>query len=271
MCHALKVSRGGYYAWLRRSPNQRQRDNAKLLERIRAIHDATGRVYGSPRITDTLQDEGFKVSRPRVARLMQRHGIRSKTVRQFKSTTNSRHDYPVSPNLLEQVFSADHFGQIWTSDITYIRTGEGWLYLTVVMDLCNRQIVGWSMSHGMMAVQTVIPALQMAYERFKPSPGLIFHSDRGIQFSCHDFRALLSRYQMIQSMSGKGNCYDNAVTESFFGTLKKELVYHHKYKTRFEARRSLFQYIEIFYNQIRKHSALGYRAPIEIVHLKNAA
>lgn len=271
MCKAFKVSRGGYYAWLGRTPSQREKENNQLLERIKAIHAASECVYGSPRITDALKDEGFKVSRPRVARLMKKHSIHAKTVRKFKVTTISDHDHPISPNLLNQGFTANHFAEVWTSDITYIRTGEGWLYLTVVQDLFNRQIVGWSMSHGLRAVQTTIPALNMAYNRYKPITSLIFHSDRGVQYACKDFREQLSKYQMIQSMTGKGNCYDNAVTESFFSTLKKEHVYHCRYKTRFQAKQSIFHYIEVFYNRVRKHSTLGYRSPVEFIKLKNVA
>jgi len=235
------------------------------------IHAESNHIYGSPRITDTLKKEGFKVSRPRVARLMSQHGIRAKTVRKFKVTTYSDHHFPISPNLLDQDFNADRFGEVWTSDITYIRTSGGWLYLTVVQDLFNRQIVGWSMSYGLMATQTTILALKMAYDRYRPAPGLIFHSDRGVQYACEDFREQLIEYQMIQSMSGKGNCYDNAVTESFFSTLKKEHVYHCCYKTRLQAKQSIFYYIEIFYNRIRKHSTLEYRSPVEFAKLKTAA
>jgi transposase InsO family protein len=243
----------------------------KLLERIKEIHILTDQTYGSPRITDDLLDEGFKVSRPRVARLMRKHGISAKTKRKFKVTTDSEHNYPISPNLLKQNFSANFFGEVWTSDITYIRTGEGWLYLTVVMDLYNREIVGWAMSDSLRAFETTIPALQAAFNRCHPAPGLTVHSDRGVQYACNDFRELLSEYRMIQSMSGTGNCYDNAVTESFFGTLKKDLVYHQKYRTRWQARQSIFQYIETFYNRIRKHSTLGYLSPVQFRLRKKAA
>lgn len=165
-------------------------------------------------MTDDLRDEGFKVSRPRVARLMKKHGIRAQTKRKFKVTTDSDHDYPLSPNRLDRDFSADRFGAVWTSDITYIRTGEGWLYLTVVMDLFNREIVGWAMSESLRASETTIPALRAACMRYRPLPGLIFHSDRGVQYACEDFRELIFDHQMLQSMSGTGDCYDNAVTET---------------------------------------------------------
>jgi putative transposase len=271
MCRTLKVSRGGYYAWLNRPPSQHTLRNDKLLNKIKMIHTESNCIYGSPRITETLKAEGFQVSRPRVARLMNRHGIRAKTVRKFKVTTQSDHHFPISPNLLGQDFSAECFGTVWTSDITYIRTSEGWLYLTVILDLYNRQVVGWSMSTGLMAAQTVIPALCMAFERYKPLPGLIFHSDRGVQYACEEFRNQLSVYQFVQSMSSVGNCYDNAVSESFFGTLKKEHVYHYQYKTRNKAKQSIFEYIEVFYNRIRKHSTLGYLSPVQFRKLNMAA
>lgn len=271
MCLTLNVSRGGYYAWVDRPQSQRSLDNEKILNRIKQIHSESNQVYGSPRITDTLRSEGIKISRPRVARLMNRHGIRAKTVRKFRVTTQSDHHFPIAPNLLNQDFSSEHFGEVWTSDITYIRTSEGWLYLTVILDLYNRQIVGWSMSSGITAMQTVIPALTMAVNRYKPLPGLIFHSDRGVQYACEEFRNKLSEYQIIQSMSSIGNCYDNAVVESFFSTLKKEHVYHYLYKTRNNAKQSIFQYIEAFYNRIRKHSALGYLSPVQFNRLNMAA
>lgn len=235
----------------------------KLLDRIKEIHQLTDKTYGSPRITADLSDEGFKVSRPRVARLMKKHGIRAQSVRKFKVTTDSDHDYPISPNRLNRNFSADAFGKVWTSDITYIRTGEGWLYLTVVMDLYNREIVGWAMGESLRASKTTIPALQDACKRQRPTPELIFHSDRGVQYACNDFREQLSKYRMLQSMSETGDCYDNAVTESFFATLKKELVYRRKYKTRWQARQSIFQYIETFYNRTRKHSTLNNQSPVQ--------
>lgn len=243
----------------------------RLLEKIKQIHKDSNQTYGGPRITDSLKDEGFKVSRPRVARLMKKHGIRAKTVRKFKVTTDSDHDYPISPNLLNQDFSASDFGEVWASDITYIPTKEGWLYLTTVIDLYNREIIGWAMSDSLKASKTTIPALEQAMSRFHPKPGLIFHSDRGVQYACKDFRERLAKFHMIQSMSGKGNCYDNAVSESFFSTLKKELIYHQNYNTHWGARQSIFQYIDVFYNRIRKHSTLGYLSPVQFLKQKKAA
>lgn len=221
MCKALQVSRGGYYAWLDRSLSQRASENMILLKKIKKIHKLFSGRYGSPRITDELHDEGFTVSRPRVARIMSNNGISAISKKKFKVTTDSNHNYTVAPNHLKQNFTADRPGEKWVSDITYIFTQEGWLYLTVVIDLNNRMIVGWAMSEGMSTAETTIPALKDAYNRFQPLPGLIFHSDRGVQYACKDFKEQLSDYKMVQSMSAKGNCWDNAVSESFFSTLKK--------------------------------------------------
>jgi transposase InsO family protein len=242
-----------------------------LIEKIKDIHVESHRTYGSPRITDSLKDKGYVCSRPRVARLMRKNNIRAKTKRKFKITTNSKHHYPISPNLVNQDFSATALNQLWTSDITYIRTRQGWLYLTVILDVYNRQIVGWSMSNSLKAIHTTIPAFMAAYRRHRPGPGLIFHSDCGVQYACHEFRRLLKKYKITQSMSGKGNCYDNAITESFFSTLKTELVYSQRYITRKQAKLSIFKYIEIFYNRKRKHSSLGNKSPYEYIILNNAA
>ena len=271
MYRALQVSRGGYYAWIKRPLSQRSKENRTLLIRIEQIHAETKKRYGSPRITDHLHDEGYKVSRPRVARLMQANGIRAVSRKKYKTTTDSRHNYPVASNRLNRDFSSSEPRKVWVSDLTYIYTQEGWLFLTVIIDLYNRMVVGWSMSNGMSAPETTIAALKHACNRFHPPAGLIFHSDRGVQYACHDFKEQLSNYQMIQSMSAKGDCWDNAVAESFFATLKKELVYCDSYKNRWVARQSIFEYIEIFYNRKRKHSALGNKSPVQFMELKNAA
>jgi putative transposase len=194
---------------------------------------------------------------------MRSMGIRSKVAKKFKVTTNSSHNEPIAHNLLDQVFEADFVNDAWTSDLTYVWTGSGWLYLTVIMDLYNREIIGHSFSKRMTAETTVNPALDMALMHRKPAPGVVIHSDRGIQYASKSFRERLEKHGLIQSMSGKGNCYDNAVTETFFKTLKTELVYTEHYRTREEARNSLFEYIEVFYNRKRKHSALGYKSPVE--------
>ena len=270
-CRALKVKASGYYAWRRRPPSQRTRENDRLLLEISKIHKDSRQTYGSPRISVVLQERGYGASRPRVARLMKNHGILAKTKRKFKVTTHSKHRYPISPNLVAQNYSADKPNAIWSSDITYIRTKKGWLYLTVIQDFFNREIVGWAMSSRLTAATTTIPALNQACGRQKPEAGLIFHSDRGVQYACDSFRKLLSKNKMVQSMSGKGNCYDNAATESFFHTLKTELTHHEKYETKTQAMESIFEYIELFFNRKRKHSTLGYKTPVEYKLLRKAA
>jgi len=242
-----------------------------LLKEIRDIHQDSRQTYGSPRVTRELHHRGYSCSRARVARLMAKNNIYAKTKRKFKVTTDSDHNYPVAPDLLNQDFNSDAPNKIWVSDITYIWTMAGWLYLTVVLDLFNRQVVGWSLSQRLTAITTTIPALNDAFRRQRPDAGLIFHSDRGVQYACHDFRNKLADYQMTQSMSGKGNCYDNAVAESFFHTLKTELVYFEKYETKEQARQSIFEYIEVFYNRQRLHSTLDYHTPAEYAVLKKAA
>jgi len=270
-CRAFKVKPSGYYAWIKRPPSLRDRENGRLLLELKAIYEKSRRVYGSPRIHHELRKQGFHVSRPRIARLMRKNGIHSITKRKFKVTTNSRHNKPISPNLLNRNFSVSAPNRIWTSDITYLRTAEGWLYLTIIQDLFNREIVGWSMSNRLTAVSTTIPALIQACIRHRPAPGLVFHSDQGIQYACDAFRNQLSMNRMIQSMSGKGSCYDNAVAESFFHILKTELTYHLKYETRKQARQSVFEYIEVFYNRERIQAALGYLSPAEYKNLRPAA
>jgi transposase InsO family protein len=202
---------------------------------------------------------------------MAKNNIYAKTKRKFKVTTESAHHYPVAADLLNQDFTVDCPNKIWASDITYIWTKAGWLYLTIILDLFNRQVVGWSMSQRLTTITTTIPALHDAFQRKHPDAGLIFHSDRGVQYACHEFRNKLSDYRMVQSMSGKGNCYDNAVAESFFHTLKTELVYFEKYETKEQAKLSIFEYIEIFYNRQRLHSALDYQTPAEYHVSKKAA
>jgi transposase InsO family protein len=261
MCRVLRVSRSGYYDWFERPESQRSLENKILLKEIRDIHKNSRKIYGSPRITDALRGGECSCSRPRVARLMSANGIKAKTAKKYKVTTASDHSFKTAPNLLKQDFWTDAANRIWMSDITYIRTWQGWLYLTVIMDLYNRKVVGWSMSNRLTAITTTIPAFIQAVKQYKPLPGLIFHSDRGVQYACDDFCELLESFEIFQSMSGKGNCYDNAVVESFFHTLKTELVYHETYRTRTEAKTSLFEYIEVFYNRVRKHSALGYKSP----------
>ncbi len=267
MCRLLVVSRSGFYRWSQGAESKRAVENRLLLDNIWRVHETVRGRYGSPRITAELNDQGLVCSRPRIARLMRKHAIRARTRRKFKVTTNARHNYALAPNLLNQQFQVDAPNRVWVSDLTYIRTLEGWLYLTVVMDLFNRKIIGWSMSDRMQAEVTSVPAFQMALKSCQPEAGLVFHSDRGVQYACDQFVELLKQSQTIQSMSGTGNCYDNAVAESFFHSLKTELVNHELYRTRHEARRSLFEYLEGFYNRTRKHSSLGYKSPAEYVNM----
>ena len=268
MCQLFVISRSGFYRWSQGAESRRAAENRLLLENILRVYRAAKGRYGSPRITAQLREQGQSCSRARVARLMRKHSIRARTGKKFKVTTNARHKYPVAKNLLNQQFQSDAPNRIWVSDLTYIRTLEGWLYLTVIMDLYHRKIVGWAMSDRMQAEVTSVPAFQMALKSCQPEAGLVFHSDRGVQYACDQFVELLKQSQMIQSMSGRGNCYDNAVAESFFHTLKTELVDHELYRTRDEARRSLFEYLEGFYNRTRKHSSLGYKSPVEYENMK---
>lgn len=254
------MSRSGYYAWQDRPESERAKDNRRLLERIRAIHRRSRKTYGSPRIHRQLIMDGEVCGRGRVERLMARNGIRAKQKRKFVATTDSKHNHPVADNMLGRQFAVSRPDRVWVSDITYIPTEEGWLYMAGVLDLCSKRAVGWSMSDSLDR-DLVTDALAMAYVRRKPAEGLIHHSDRGSQYASEDYRKLLCDYGMRASMSRKGNCWDNAPMESFFGTLKRELVHHRKYRTREEARRDIFEYIEVFYNRERLHSSLGYVSP----------
>lgn len=262
MCQALDVSSSGYYAWRRRPKSQRQQANEGLVEKIKTIHQESRQIYGSPRITEALQAQGYTCGHNRVARLMQVQGIRAKMGKVFKRTTKPDPSAWGAPNLLAQDFHAGGPNQTWMSDITYIRTGEGWLYLCIILDLFSRQILGWAME-SYLTKALVQQAFEMACDRAQPDPGVIFHSDRGSQYTSQVFRTQLKKKGFIQSMSSTGNCYDNAVAESFFHTLKTEEVYGQWYATRAQARASIFEYIEVFYNRQRLHSALGYVSPTE--------
>lgn len=262
MCQVLDVSRSGYYAWVKRPKSKRKKLNEELLARIKHIHKVSRETYGSPRITHALKNEGIKCGRNRVAKLMKENDIKAKTKRKFKATTNSKHDYPVAPNVLNRNFTATKPNQLWVADITYIPTDEGWLYLAAIVDLFQRKVVGWAMD-STMTKQLCIDALKQAIGRQHPSPGLIHHSDRGVQYASKEYQKVLKKHGFIASMSRKGNCYDNACMESFFGTLKTELIYFTRFKTRAQARLAIFEYIEVFYNRIRLHSKLGYKSPID--------
>lgn len=261
MCRVLGVTRSGYYAWKNRGLSKRELKNKVVLGKIRESHEQSKGRYGSPNIHKDLRDWNCRCGRKLVARLMKEAGIRSKVIKRFKVTTQSQHKLPVAPNLLQRNFTSSEPNKVWVSDITYIWTHEGWLYHCVIIDLWDRKVVGWSIGERLVA-QLAVDALRNAVALRRPAHGLLFHSDRGVQYASEVFRAELRKNKMIQSMSRKGNCWDNAVAESFFGILKRELVYHEKYMTRAEARLSLFQYIESWYNRRRRHSTLGGLSPL---------
>jgi putative transposase len=261
MCDALSVSPSGYYAWRSRPESPRKIANRELLVDIRRVYRQHRERYGAPRIHAELRAEGHTISRKRVARVMRQHGIRARAPRRYRvCTTDSKHSLPVAENLLDQNFVAQRPDQVWLADITYIPTGEGWLYLAVILDLFTRKVVGWAMRDHMRAELT-IAALTMAIQRRRPRAGLIHHSDRGSQYAAGDYRDILRTAAIVQSMSRKGNCWDNAPMESFFGTLKTELVHQREYPDRDAARRDLFAYVEGYYNRRRLHSAIGYITP----------
>jgi transposase InsO family protein len=271
MCRVLQVSRSGYYAWCKRPVSEREMANQKLTEQIEEIHQQSRQTYGSPRIHAELTNRGVQCGHNRVARLMRQAELRAKQNQKFKvKTTDSAHNYPVAPNLLEQDFQASRPNEKWVADITYIATAEGWLYLATVMDLYSRRIVGWAMGDTL-ARSLPLAALQMALETRQPPPGLLHHSDRGSQYASEDYQAVLTKYQIQGSMSRTANCYDNAPIESFFGTLKTELVHHRHYVTRTDAKTDIFEYIEVFYNRFRRHSALDNLCPVVFEKLPMAA
>lgn len=260
-CRILQVSRSGYYHWVKRRYQQRGQEEAKILLLINKHYKLSKGRYGLLRITRAIRQEGVIVNRKRVYRLMKKNGIFSRTKKKFKVTTKQDSAASFSANLLNGKFEAEMKNQIWTSDITYIWTNEGWMYLAVVLDVYNREIIGWSLNQRASS-DLVVKALTMAIFKRKQQTGVIFHSDRGSQYTSSSVRYLLSRYGFRQSMSGKGNCYDNAITETFFSTLKKELIYLTKFETRQQAEVEIFEFIEIFYNRKRLHSSLGYLSPV---------
>lgn len=262
MCRLLTVSRSGYYAWRKRQPSAREMADTQLLEEIKKIFAASGQTYGSPRIHMELRAEGIRCSRKRVERLMRENGIKVVQKRKRRVvTTDSDHDFLVAPNLLGRDFTAEKPNEKWVTDISYIRTDTGWLYLAVVMDLFSRAIVGWAMRPDL-SQALVLSALRMAIANRQPPAGLLHHSDRGSQYCAHAYRQFQTEHKMVTSMSRKGNCHDNAAMESFFATLKKDLVSRRHYRNQAEARRDIFSYIEGFYNRRRRHSTLGYVSPI---------
>jgi putative transposase len=261
VCSVLEVSRSGYHAWLKRPDSARDQRRRELAAKIKTVHEENRGVYGSPRVHKALEAQGESVCENTVARVMKQQQIRAKTKRKFvPRTTDSAHAQPVADNLLGRQFTAELPNQKWAADITYIPTGEGWLYLAGVIDLCSRRIVGWSMADHM-RTGLIGDALGMAVAGRSPKAGLLHHSDRGVQYASDDYQRLLELHKMEVSMSGKGDCWDNAAMESFWATLKNELVNHEQYATRQQARASIFEYIEIFYNRKRLHSAIGYQSP----------
>lgn len=262
MCRVLKVSRSGFYAWKLRPDSPRVCQDRKTAVIIAEIQQLVRRVYGAPRMHRELKARGEKIGRKRVARLMKQNGLQSRCRRKFRVTTQSNHQHAASPDLLKREFTPKGPNQVWVADITYIATREGWLYLAVVLDLYSRKVVGWRLGERI-SRELVIEALKMAVARRKPSAVLVHHSDRGSQYASVEFRRILKEHGIHASMSRKGNCWDNAVAESFFGSLKTELDYDGTFPTRESARREIFEYIEIFYNGSRRHSTLGYVSPRE--------
>lgn len=262
LCSALGVSRSGFYAWAKRKPSARARQNEALLDAIRTSHARHRGTYGSPRIRDDLRARKIVAGRHRVARIMRANGIRVQRRRRYRKTTMSNHDLPVAPNLLERNFFAETLDEVWAGDITYVWTTEGWSYLAVVMDLCSRRIIGWAFADHL-RTELVTAALEMALQRRRPSNPMIFHSDRGCQYASAAFRQALTRANIKPSMSRKGDCWDNAVVESFFATFRAELTERCEWATRSTAQIAIHEYIEVFYNRIRRHSYLGSISPCE--------
>lgn len=262
MCKLLGVSRSGYHNYIRRKLKPRGLRQQHLLEQIKRIFERSRGLYGSPRIYRELRKQGMICNKKTVAKIMRINGIRAKTKRKYKVTTDSAHNCPVAENIVGQNFNVSAVNRIWVSDITYLWTREGWLYLTCILDLCSRMIVGWCIDTTLSS-RMVIAALKQAIRQRGENPGIIFHSDRGSQYASKEVKNFLAEHDMIQSMSRKGNCYDNAVMESFFHTLKSELISFEHFQTRNEAKMKVFEYIEIFYNRQRSHSTIGYCSPFE--------
>ena len=262
LCRVLKVSRSGYYAWHQRPAPTRTVQDQRLALEVAAIHAQSRGRYGSPRVHAELRERGQRIARKRVARLMRAAGLRGRERRRFGCTTDSKHQMAIKGNLLARRFAVAAPNTGWVTDITYLWTLEGWLYLAIILDLFSRRVVGWSLSERLER-GLALDALAMALKQRQPSSGLLHHSDRGSQYASHEYQQLLARYGILSSMSRSGNCWDNAVAESFFATLKLELAYQTRWGTRAEARSAVFEYIELFYNRQRRHSALGYLCPSE--------
>lgn len=265
MCKVLKVSRSCYYRWYSGGVSKRELENIEFTKLIKKIFYESKQRYGSPRIAAELRKQGYLISKIRVSKLMKLNYLRSKVKRKYRVTTDSNHKFFISKNHLNREFTPATLNEVWVSDITYVRTAQGWLYLTTIIDLYDRQVIGWALSSNLSTKRTIIPAWRMALSKRNITKPLIFHSDRGVQYASNLFRKHLKNNELItQSMSRKGNCWDNAVAESFFKTLKTELIYHEKYESILQAKTSIFEYIEIWYNRKRLHSSLGYKTPLEV-------
>ena len=262
LCRVMHVSRAGFYAWQKRLPSKRQREDESLRKRIRAIHFQSRKTYGAPRIFKALRNEGEQVGLHRVERLCREDAVRACYKRKYRVTTQSGHVLPVAENILNREFRPMAPNRVWAGDITYVATNEGWLYLATVLDLYPRRVIGWSMGTSLQG-NLVKDALYMALDRRGKIDGVLHHSDRGVQYASSDYQEILDREGLRCSMSRKGNCWDNAVVESFFKTLKVECVYRQKFQTREQARQTIFEYIEVFYNRQRIHSTLDYRSPVD--------
>lgn len=266
LCKVLGVSQSGYFAWKDRPARHRQREDMVMLAHVRSAYALSHETYGSPRMTRELRDSGFAIGRRRTARLMRENGLYARQKRRFKRTTDSQHAFPVAPNIIDQDFAATAPDQKWGVDISYVWTREGWLYLSVVIDLFSRRVVGWAVGDRLHR-ELAINALRKAIVMRRPKPGLIHHSDRGSQYCSIDYQALLRSNEIVISMSGKGNCYDNAMVETFFKTLKSELIWRTVYQTRNQAEIAIARYIDGFYNPVRRHSALDYLSPAQFERL----
>jgi putative transposase len=260
MCEVLGVSKSGYFDWCKRGDSPKEARANDLVVKIERIHEGSRKTYGSPRVYRILKAMGERCSKTTVERLMREQGIRSKMRRKFKATTDSNHRLPVAPNVVKRDFTAKSPNRLWCSDITYLWTEEGWLYLAAIIDVFTRKVVGWAM-RDRLTLPLALEAIEMAVQRQKPHKGLVHHSDRGCQYAAREYQKVLNYHGMVASMSRKGQCWDNALAESFFHTLKTEHVYHERFATKAQARSSVFEWIEVFYNRQRIHSALGFVSP----------
>jgi transposase InsO family protein len=270
MCSVLQASKAGYYAWRKREASDRDKRDETITKKIVEIHRKSRKTYGSPRIHRALRKVGVSCGRKRVARLMREIGVKGKQRKRFRRTTDSKHEHPIAENVLNRRFLPHEISGpnvVWAGDITYIWTMEGWLYLSVILDLFSRRVIGWSMRHTMEA-ELALDALLMALDQRRPTSGVLHHTDRGVQYACGDYRKLLTRNKMICSMSRKGDCWDNAVSESFFATLKSELIETQPWETREQVRAAVFEYIEVWYNRERLHSSLDYNSPAAYEELR---